>query len=148
MAVVPRDVPYEVDTPLEIPDTAWQNDLAVFFAHGARQSGDTWAVGAQPQPRSDLLGMITLAGRGQDDAANAAVKWIRDHCTANDLELVRVENFNDRYPEEQRADFSLTRFTIARSESPGVDDWALPTGLPPAATRTARRAPKGCREAA
>ncbi|WP_369169160.1 hypothetical protein AB5J49_15165 [Streptomyces sp. R28] len=92
--------------------------------------------------------MITLAGRGQDNAANAAVKWMRDHCTANDLELVRVENFNDRYPEEQRADFSLTRFTIARPDSPGVDDWTLPTGLPRAAARTARRAPRKRREAA
>ncbi|MBU3867097.1 hypothetical protein KN815_24455 [Streptomyces sp. 4503] len=91
--------------------------------------------------------MITLAGRGRDDAANAAVKWIRDHCTTNDLELVRVENFNDRYPEEQRADFSLTRFTIARSDPPGLDGWALPTGLPPTAARIARRTSKGRREA-
>ncbi|GAA0935490.1 MULTISPECIES: tyrosine-type recombinase/integrase [Streptomyces violaceusniger group] len=148
MAVVPRDVPFQVRTPLTIPERAWQGDIAVFFVHGARQSGDAWAVGAQTQPGSDLLGMITLSGRGQDDAANAAVKWIRDHCTANDLELVRVENFNDRYPEEQRAGFSLTRFTIARSESPGLDGWALPTGLPPTAARTARRSSKGHRETA
>ncbi|NEW77327.1 tyrosine-type recombinase/integrase [Streptomyces rhizosphaericus] len=148
MAVVPRDVPFQVRAPLTIPETAWQGDIAIFFVHGARQSGDTWAVGAQTRPDSDLLGMITLAGRGQDDAANAAVKWIRDHCTANDLELVRVENFNDRYPEEQRADFSLTRFAIARSESPGLDGWALPTGLPPTAARTARRTSKGRRKAA
>ncbi|CAL9312622.1 hypothetical protein [Streptomyces sp. SudanB182_2057] len=133
---------------LAIPESAWQGDIAVFLAHGARQSGDTWAVGAQTQPGSDFLGVISLTGRGQDDAANAAVKWIRDHCTANDLELVRVENFNDRYPAEQRADFSLTRLTIARSEAPGVDGWALPTGLPPAASRTARRASNGRRKAA
>lgn len=148
MAVVPRDVPFEVRTPLSIPEPAWQNDIAVFFTHGARQSGDTWAVGAQQQPGTDLLGMIALSGRGQDDAANAAVKWIRDHCTANELELVRVENFNALYPEEQRSDFSLTRFTVARSESPSVDGWALPTGLPPAASRAARRAPNGRRKAA
>ncbi|KOU07339.1 hypothetical protein ADK86_04695 [Streptomyces sp. NRRL F-5755] len=131
-----------------IPESAWQGDIAVFFAHGARQSGDTWAVGAQIQPDSGLLGMITLTGRGQDDAANAAVKWIRDHCTATDWELVRVENFNDRYPEEQRSDFSLTRFTVARSESPGVNGWALPTGLPPTPSRTARRASGGRPKAA
>ncbi|MBO3682601.1 hypothetical protein [Streptomyces sp. NEAU-YJ-81] len=148
MAVVPREVPFQVRTPLTIPERAWQGNIAVFFARGARKSGDTWAVGAQTQPGSDLLGMITLAGRGQDDAVNAAVKWIRDHCTTHDLELVRVENFNDRYPEEQRADFSLTRFTIARSESPGVHGWVLPTGLPPAAFQTARRASKGRRQAA
>ncbi|MET7933938.1 hypothetical protein [Streptomyces sp. NPDC005322] len=133
MAVVPRDIPFQVHTPLEIPETARQGDLAAFFAHGARRSGDTWAVGAQTQPDSDPLGMIVLADRGQDDAANAAMKWIRDHCAANDLELVRVENFNDRYPKEQRSDFSLTRFTVARSESPGLDGWELPTGLPPTA---------------
>ncbi len=147
MAVVPRDVPYEVRHLLEIPEAAWQGDIAVFFAHGARQPGGTWAVGAQTQPDSDLLGMITLAGRGQDDAANAAVKWIRDHCAANELELARVENFNDRYPEEQRPDFSLTRFTVARSESAGLDGWALRTGLPPAATGTSRRAPNRRRKA-
>ncbi|MFJ6595706.1 hypothetical protein ACIQPP_33750 [Streptomyces violaceusniger] len=68
--------------------------------------------------------------------------------TTNDLELVRVENFNDHYPEEQRAEFSLTRCTVARAQSPGLDDWALPTGLPSAATRTARRSSKGRRETA
>lgn len=41
MAIVPRDVPFQVRTPLTIPEAAWQNDIAVFFAHGARQSGDT-----------------------------------------------------------------------------------------------------------
>ncbi|TFE55559.1 hypothetical protein E3E14_05310, partial [Streptomyces sp. ICN441] len=135
-------VPFQVRTPLTIPEAARQNDIAVFFAHGARQSGGTWAVGAQPHPDPDLLGMITLAGRGQDDAANAAVRWVRDHCSASGLELVRVENFNDRYPEEQRTDFSLTRFTVARSESPTVEGWALPTGLPPA-SRPGRQAPNG-----
>ncbi|MFJ2604904.1 hypothetical protein ACIO13_07925 [Streptomyces sp. NPDC087425] len=59
-----------------------------------------------------------------------------------------MENFNDRYPEEQRTDFSLTRFTIARSESPGIDGWALPTGLPPAASQAARRATNQRRKAA
>ncbi|EST24207.1 tyrosine-type recombinase/integrase [Streptomyces roseochromogenus] len=147
MAVVPREIPFKVRTPMEIPAEAWQGDVAVFFAHGARQSADTWAVGAQPHPDADLLGMITMAGRGQDDAANAAVKWIRDHCAANDLELVRVENFNDRYPEEQRSAFSLTRFTIARSKSPALDAWSLPTGLPSAAIRTARRGPSRRRKA-
>ena len=83
--------------------------------------------------------MIALAGRGEDDAANAAMKWVRDHCTAHELELVRVENVNGRYPEEQRAAFSLTRFTVARSGSPGVEGWTLPTGLPPAASRASRR---------
>ncbi|MGW8951546.1 hypothetical protein [Streptomyces sp. NPDC055709] len=147
MTVVPRDIPFNVRTPLEIPETAWRGDIAVFYAHGARQPGGIWAIGAQTQPDSDLLGMITLAGRGQDDAANAAVKWIRDRCVANDLELVRVENFNDRYSEEQRSVFSLTRFTVGRSDSPGVGGWALPTGLPPAA-RPARRAQSGRRKAA
>ncbi|MEU3533906.1 hypothetical protein AB0E70_20270 [Streptomyces murinus] len=146
MAVVPQDVPFQTRTPLAIPARAWQNDAAVRFAHGAGQSGDTWAVGALAQPDTDLLGMITLAGRGKDDAANAAVKWVRDHCTAHELELVRVENFNDRYPEEQRAAFSLTRFMVARSESPGVDGWALPTGLPPATTGSSRRASKRASE--
>ncbi|MDQ0990775.1 tyrosine-type recombinase/integrase [Streptomyces sp. V3I7] len=139
MAVVPRDIAFDVRTPLKLPETAWQDGLAVLVAHGARQSAGTWAVGAQTRPDADLLGMITLAARGQDDAANAAVKWIRDHCAANDLELVRVENFNDRYPEEQRADFSLTRFTLGGADTPGPEGWALPTGLPPAPTRAARR---------
>ncbi|MEU8560509.1 tyrosine-type recombinase/integrase [Streptomyces cyaneofuscatus] len=148
MAVVPRDIPFEERTALAIPESAWQNGVAVFFAHGARQSGDTWAIGAQPQPGADVLGLISLAGRGQDDAANAAVRWIRDHSSANELELVRVENFNDQYPEDQRTDFSLVRFTVARTESPDAAEWELPTGLPPAATRTARRAPNRRQKAA
>ncbi|UUU35784.1 site-specific integrase [Streptomyces sp. CA-210063] len=148
MAVVPRDVPFNVGTPLVVPETVWQDCLAVLFAHGARQSGDTWAVGAQTRPDSDLLGMVTLAGRGQDDAANAAVRWIRDHCAANDLELVRVENFNNHYPDEQRSDFSLTRFTVGRSYVPGPDAWELPKGLPPGAVRAARRSRSSGQKAA
>ncbi|WP_382465802.1 tyrosine-type recombinase/integrase [Streptomyces noursei] len=148
MAVVPRDVPFNVRMPLAIPERAWQNDITVFFAHGARQPKGAWAVGAQTRPDDDLRGVIALAGRGQDDAANAAVKWVRDHCAANDLELVRVENFNDRYPEEQRSDFSLTRFTVARSETPGVGGWALPTGLPSGTRKPRRRSSDDHRKAA
>jgi integrase len=148
MAVVPRDIAFNVHTTLELPGTIWQDGLAVLFAHGARQPDDTWAVGAQPRPDADLLGIVTLTGRGQDDAANAAVRWIRQHCAANDLELVRVENFNDRYPEEQRSDFSLTRFTVGRAEGPGPDGWELPTGLPTTRPRRARGAAKRRRKAA
>ncbi|MFE4669974.1 tyrosine-type recombinase/integrase [Streptomyces sp. NPDC056716] len=46
LTVVPRDAPYEMKTPLEIPETVWQGDIAVFFAHGVRQSTGTWTVGA------------------------------------------------------------------------------------------------------
>ncbi|MFJ5307424.1 tyrosine-type recombinase/integrase [Streptomyces sp. NPDC088350] len=148
MAVVPRDIAFDVGTPLEVPEAVWHDGLAVLFAHGARQPEGTWAVGAQTRPDSELLGLVTLAGRGQDDAANAAVRWIRDHCAANELELVRVENFNDRYPEEQRSDFSLTRFTVGRSQDPGPDSWTLPTGLPKAAGRRSGRAPNRSRKAA
>jgi hypothetical protein len=42
ISVVPREVSYKVHTPLEIPETTWQGDLAVFFAHGARQAGEDW----------------------------------------------------------------------------------------------------------
>jgi len=61
--------------------------------------------------------------------------------------LVRVENFNDRHPEEQRPDFSLTRFTVGRAEDPGPDGWELPTGLPTTEPRTARGAAKRRRKA-
>jgi len=46
-----------------------------------------------------------------------------------------VENLNDRYPQEQRSDFSLTRFTVVRNDDPEPDDWELPTGLPKGAVR-------------
>ncbi|MEV5876091.1 hypothetical protein AB0L75_18010 [Streptomyces sp. NPDC052101] len=57
------------------------------------------------------------------------MKWIRDHCAADGLELVRAENFSERSPEEQRAAFSLARFTVARVivarvRAPGLDGWA------------------------
>ncbi|MEK2475798.1 hypothetical protein [Streptomyces noursei] len=77
MAVVPRDVPFEVRVPLEIPESAWQADIAVLVAQ-----------------------------------------------------------------------VSLTRFTVVRSETPGVDGRALPAGLPPASARAPRRAPKERRKAA
>ncbi|MCC5476071.1 hypothetical protein [Streptomyces barringtoniae] len=109
---------FQVRTPLEIPETARQGYIAVFFAHRVRRSGAIWAVGARTEPDADLLGMITLARRGQDDAADAAVRWIGDHRAAEDLALVRAENVCDRYREKQQADFSLTRFTIAGPRPP------------------------------
>ncbi|MGR3872653.1 tyrosine-type recombinase/integrase [Streptomyces graminifolii] len=140
ISVVPREVPFKVQTPLEIPKQAWQGDVAVVFAHGARQSGDTWTVRAQTQPDSDLLGVVTLAGRGQDDAANAAVKWMRDHCAANDLELVRIENFNEQYQEDQRQHFALLRFTVARSETPSIAVWASSSPSPLGSNSRQKRA--------
>ncbi len=38
-------------------------------------------------------------------------------------------------PEEQLADSSLVHFTVARTEPPGTEGWALPMGFAPAATR-------------
>lgn len=64
-------------------------------------TGWHWAVGARPQ----------------DHAGDAAVTWTGEHCTANGLEPVRVGQFDDRYLEERRADFALTRFTIVRRAS-------------------------------
>ncbi|MFE0255149.1 tyrosine-type recombinase/integrase [Streptomyces sp. NPDC059010] len=148
MAVVPRDIAFDIRTPLEVPEETWQDGLAVLLAHGARQPDGTWAVGAQTRPDADLLGMVTLTGHSQDDAANAAVRWIRDHCAANNLELVRVENFNDRYSEEQRPDFSLTRFTVSRSQDPSLDTWVLPTGLPTTTRSRSRRPANSRRKAA
>jgi hypothetical protein len=54
--------------------------LLVPEAHASRATPG--AVGAQTRPDSDLLGLVTLTGRGQDDAANAAVRRIRDHGAA------------------------------------------------------------------
>lgn len=102
----------------------------MLFTHGARGNDNAWAIGAQSQPGIDLVGEIRTDGRSQEQAANAATKWIKEHCTAKGLELLRVESFDDRYPEDQRPHFSLIRFTIARPEVPGGDGWKLPQGLP------------------
>lgn len=91
---------------------------------------------------------VLLTGRGHDNAANAALRRIRDHCAENDVELVRVENFNDHYPEEQRSDFSLTRFSVGRPQDPGPDSWALPTGLPTTTGRSRSRRPANRRRTA
>ncbi|WP_406306757.1 hypothetical protein OHA61_37100 [Streptomyces sp. NBC_00885] len=82
--------------------------MAVLFAHGTR-GGDTWAIGAQIRPDGDLLGEITAVGRGQEHASDAALTWIRSHCASNGFEILRVENFNDQYPEAQRPYFALVR---------------------------------------
>lgn len=76
------------------------------------------------------------------------MRWIRDHCVANGLELVRVGNFNDRYPPEQQSDFSLTRFTVGRADTPGPEGWALPTGLPTEGTESAAGPAKRVQRAA
>ncbi|MET7718572.1 hypothetical protein [Streptomyces sp. NPDC005407] len=128
-SVVPREVSYDVHRALDIPDDAFQGDVAVIFAHGARHTGNTWVVGAQTGPDSPMLGEIRTVGRGQEHAANAALKWIRDHCASQGLEVLRIENLNDEYPEDQRKDFALLRFFIARAEGPDVSQWG-PTKAP------------------
>jgi integrase len=134
LSVVPRVVSYDVRRALRIPGDAFQNDMAVIFAHGARRSGHTWDIGAQTRPGSAVLGKIRTVGRGQEHAADAALQWIREHCAIKALEILRVENLNDQYPQEQREGLSLLRFILARSEGPNISGWGIPDGpTPPSA---------------
>ncbi|WP_425834023.1 tyrosine-type recombinase/integrase [Streptomyces fractus] len=123
IAVVPRAVTYRVRRPLDVPDDAYQNGVAAIFAHGTRCSGNTWAVVAQARPDTPVLGEIHSTGKGQDHATDASLTWIRNHCADNSLEILKVDNLSTEIPEDQRPDFSLLRFLIARPESPDVSGW-------------------------
>jgi integrase len=126
LAVVPRAVSYEVRRTLLVPNAVFQGDIAVFFASGANITGTTWTIGAQTRPDSKLFGRINTVGRDQGHAADAALQWVREHCASEGLEILRVENLNDQFSEEQREHFSLLRFTIARTAGPDVSGWGLP----------------------
>ncbi|MFI0769454.1 tyrosine-type recombinase/integrase [Streptomyces sp. NPDC021218] len=128
LSVVPREVAYDVQQELEIPKEAFQGDVAVIFAHGARDTGNTWVVATQTGPQRPLLGGIRTVGRGQEHAADAALKWVRDHCADRELEILRIQNLNDQYPEDQRPHFALLRFFIARPDGPDVSQWGPPAG--------------------
>lgn len=131
VSVVPRDVSYTVHRILAVPDDAFQRDVAVIFAHGTRRTGDTWAVGARTRSDGDLVGEIRTVGGGQEHAANAALKWIREHCASNGFEVLRVENLNDQYSEDQRPHAALIRFLITRPSAPEVSEWGLPKSPQP-----------------
>ncbi|MGP8301959.1 tyrosine-type recombinase/integrase [Streptomyces inhibens] len=148
LSVVPREVSYDVHRALDISDDVFQGDVAVIFAHGARCTGNTWVIGAQTRPGSPLLGEIRTVGRGQEHAGNAALKWIRDHCASQGLEILRIENLNDQYPEDQREHFALLRFFIARPEGPDISEWGRSEGPGPRPSRPSRRSSRPSRKAA
>ncbi|MFJ2818921.1 hypothetical protein ACIQOU_35370 [Streptomyces sp. NPDC091279] len=131
MAVVPRDIPFEVRTPLELPGTIWQ-DGPLSSSPTAHDSPTT------PGPSAHTPGRTSTSWARSRSSAGARRTPPTQPC---DLELVRVENFNDLYTEQQRSDFSFTRFTVSRAENPGPDGWELPTGLPTRAAEPARTVP-------
>jgi hypothetical protein len=116
-----------------------------------RVSRDTNIKGAGPPGPSDgrrryggVCADGTLGQAAQppatlpEDASSAAMKWIREHCAGSGLELLRMDSYNDRYPEDQQPYFTLLRFAVARTQTPSIEDWELPT-VPPASGRKRRR---------
>ncbi|MEU2558478.1 tyrosine-type recombinase/integrase [Streptomyces longispororuber] len=123
LAVVPRDVPFEVLRPLEIPDEAFQHDVAVLYVHGARYSGGVWAVAAQLRHDGVALGEMRATCKGPDQAGDAVIKWITQHCASNGYEVLRTENHSGSYSHDQRPYFALLRFFIARPAGQTVGDF-------------------------
>jgi hypothetical protein len=124
-AVVPREITFDVRRPLRVPARSFRGDVAVFFAHGTHLKGRGWSIVAKPHPDSKPLGRIHAASRGQEEASEAAVKWVRDYCAQHDLELLRVENLNGELPGE---DAALLRFTVGRSSGTEITAWGCPAG--------------------
>jgi hypothetical protein len=61
--------------------------------------------------------------RSSEQAAAAAEKWLREHCTEGSLQLVRVENLHAAVPEDQRQHLTLVRFVIGRVTASDVAGW-------------------------
>ncbi|MGP3926979.1 hypothetical protein [Streptomyces sp. 8N616] len=130
--------------PLDIPSQAFRDDVVVLNAHGARYSGGRWVIGAKTRHDGDLLGEPRTAG-GPEHATNAATKWIRDHCASEGLEVFRVDNLNDQYPEDERPQFTLIRFFVDRAMGTAPEGWSP---QPPAAGDTEGQDQKARGEAA
>jgi hypothetical protein len=122
LSVVPREVSYRVHQALKIPESAFRDGLAVLYAH-AVSYGDLWAVGALLRHDGELLGEIRAPVRSPEQAAGAAEKWLRGHCTEGSLQLVRVENLHAAVPEDQRQHLTLVRFVIGRVTASDVAGW-------------------------
>jgi len=127
LSVVPRgaDLAFTVEHALKIPDDIFHRDIAVIYAHGASHSG-VWAIMAKTTAAGEALGEIRAKGRTPEHAAEAARRWIEDHCANNGLKIARAENLNDEFPEDQRPYFTLTRFLIDRTTGADTADWAPP----------------------
>ncbi|MGV9851109.1 hypothetical protein ACWDWU_20410 [Streptomyces sp. NPDC003442] len=102
LSVVPREVAYDVQQELEISNETFQGDVAVIFAHGSRDTGNTWVVGAQTGPQCPLLGEIRTVGRGQEHAADAALKWVRGHCADREMEILAPDRMGRTCPNGAR----------------------------------------------
>ncbi|MEW1719763.1 site-specific integrase [Streptomyces sp. NPDC093109] len=131
LAVVPRDVPFDVHHPLGIPDGAFHHGVAVLHVRGSHSAGGVWNANAEIRRDSDPLGRIRTVCESREQAAEAAAKWIREHCAANDYEILRTENLHERYPEDRRTDVALLRFLIARPEGYTEEEFLSPEQSPP-----------------
>ncbi|MEW2081026.1 hypothetical protein [Streptomyces sp. NPDC005283] len=96
---------------LKIPENAFRDGLVIVYAHAASY-GDLWAVAALLRHDGELLGEIRAPVRSPEQAAAAAEKWLREQCTEDSLQLVRVENLHTAVPEDQRQHLTLVRFVI------------------------------------
>ncbi|WJV48859.1 site-specific integrase [Streptomyces flavofungini] len=126
LAVVPRNVPYQEQQRLKVPEEAFRDDVAVLYVHGSRYTGGKWSVGAKLRHDGDVLGEIRAVSKGPDQTSDAAIKWISEHCASNSYEVLRVEDHSNQYSEEQRPYFALLRFFIARPAGRDVENFVRP----------------------
>jgi hypothetical protein len=80
-------------------------------------------MGALLRHDGEPLGEIRAAVHSPEQAAAAAEKWLREHCTEGSLQVVRVENLHAAVPEDQRRHLTLVRFVIGRVTASDVAGW-------------------------
>ena len=128
MAVVPRQVAYDVHCALSVPAHAFNDEgLVAVFVHGARYADGRWSISLQTGPNRTRLGEIRTADCGAEHAAEASVSWVRDYCAAQGFVALQVEDLHESYPEDLRPHHSLVRLLLSRPSKLDLDGlWGIP----------------------
>ncbi|MER5714904.1 tyrosine-type recombinase/integrase [Streptomyces sp. NPDC002132] len=123
-SVIPRSVPYDVLRPLTLPKKLFSDGMAVVYADAARSAEGAWTISVKARHNSRSLGKIRTAAASQENATQAAIHWVRDHCREAGLRILSADKITAHLPEPGRGQHHLARFVIDGGMEMGPEAWA------------------------
>lgn len=106
---------YITDEPLNVPADAFNADgIATLILTGGRYGGQ-WLINVchGPAENPDIIGSVeTDVTTDPDEAAAAALSWVREECVRTGLKVAHYVNHNDRYGPAERPFFTLAQVLL------------------------------------
>lgn len=109
-------VAYTTDTPLTVPAHAFNADgVASLILTGASYGGGYWTINAchGPGDNPTIIGTVeTNQTTDPEEAAAAALAWVKDECAHVGLKVAHYVNHSDRYGPAERPYFTTAQVLI------------------------------------